>query len=45
MSPREICLQYDSSIIVRRWLGAWIDLLAIAGLLLAADYFLENELY
>jgi uncharacterized RDD family membrane protein YckC len=45
MTPEEISRSYDSSIIVRRWLGAWVDFLVLVGILLAADSLLGNELY
>jgi uncharacterized RDD family membrane protein YckC len=36
---------YDSSIIVNRWLGAWIDFIVLVCFLLLPDYLLGNELY
>lgn len=36
---------YDSSIIVNRWLGAWIDFVVLISFLLLPDYLLGNELY
>jgi uncharacterized RDD family membrane protein YckC len=32
-------------ILVRRWLGAWIDFVVLASLFLAPDYFLGNAIY
>lgn len=45
MTPESISRSYDTSIIVRRWLGAWVDFIALFGILLAADYTLGNALY
>lgn len=45
MTPREISSGYGSEIIVRRWIGCWIDFIVIVGVLLAADGILGNELY
>jgi uncharacterized RDD family membrane protein YckC len=45
MTPVQISSSYDSSIIVRRWLGAWIDFALLIGILLLADSVLGNELY
>jgi uncharacterized RDD family membrane protein YckC len=45
MTPEEISRSYSNSIIVRRWLGAWVDFLALAGILFAADGLLGNDLY
>jgi uncharacterized RDD family membrane protein YckC len=45
MTPRDISSGYSSEIIVRRWIGCWIDFVVIVGVLLAADGILGNELY
>ncbi len=45
MTPEEISRSYDASIIVRRWLGAWIDFAVICAILVSADRLLGNELY
>jgi len=45
MTPEEISRSYDASIIVRRWLGAWVDFVVLGAILLSADYLLGNELY
>jgi uncharacterized RDD family membrane protein YckC len=37
--------QYGGSIIVRRWLGCWVDLAGSASCLLIPDWLLGNELY
>jgi uncharacterized RDD family membrane protein YckC len=37
--------KYNSSIIVSRWLGAWIDFIVLASFLLIPDYLLGNSLY
>ena len=48
VAPRtveEIARGYDSSIVVRRWGGAWIDFLVLASFLIVPDGLLGNELY
>ncbi|MGY3266773.1 RDD family protein [Lysobacter sp. HA35] len=40
-----IAAGYDASIVVRRWLGAWIDFIVLASFLLIPDYVLGNERY
>lgn len=45
MTAEDISRSYDTSIIVRRWFGAWIDFLVVVGILLGADGLLGNELY
>ena len=44
-SVEAIAAQYDSSIITRRWLGCWIDLIGAACCLLLPDALLGNALY
>jgi uncharacterized RDD family membrane protein YckC len=44
-SAASISGKYDSSIIVNRWLGAWIDLIVLALFLVVPGYLLGNELY
>ena len=44
-SVASIAEAYDASIIVRRWLGAWIDFLILGSFLVAPDYLLGNEAY
>jgi uncharacterized RDD family membrane protein YckC len=44
-SISEIAEQYGVSIIVRRWLGCWVDLVGCASCLLIPDWLLGNELY
>jgi uncharacterized RDD family membrane protein YckC len=34
-TPREVATSYDGSIVFRRWLGAFIDLMVFVGLLIA----------
>lgn len=36
---------YDASIVVRRWLGAWIDFAVLLSFLLVPDYVLGNARY
>lgn len=45
MNAWQIASSYGSGIVVRRWLGAWIDLAALMGVLVGADYLLGNDLY
>jgi uncharacterized RDD family membrane protein YckC len=45
MTPKEISSSYDASIIVRRWLGAWIDLAVVCIIVVCADSVLGNDLY
>lgn len=40
-----IAAGYDFGIVVRRWLGAWIDFAALLSMLLIPDYVLGNETY
>src|SRR4249919_440769 len=37
--------RYDSSILINRWLGAWIDFIVLVSFLIIPDYLLGNELY
>lgn len=36
---------YDASIVVRRWLGAWIDFIVLLSFLIVPDYVLGNATY
>lgn len=45
MTPAAIASSYDTSIIVRRWLGCWIDFVTIAAIFLLPDGLLGNQLY
>ncbi|GAB1596774.1 RDD family protein [Lysobacter claricitrinus] len=40
-----IAAGYDASIVVRRWLGAWIDFIVLVSFLLIPDYVLGNARY
>lgn len=40
-----IAAGYDASILVRRWLGAWIDFVVLLSFLLVPDYVLGNATY
>jgi|SRR5262245_2658830 len=44
-SATSVAGRYGSSILVTRWLGAWIDFIVLASLLFIPDYVLGNELY
>lgn len=44
-SVRGITLHYDSGIIVRRWLGCWIDIIGALACLGIPDWILGNALY
>ncbi len=45
MTAREISSGYGNEIIVRRWIGCWIDFVVMIGVLVAADGILGNDLY
>ncbi len=45
MTPDAIARSYDTSIIVRRWLGCWVDFVALAALFLLPDALLGNAMY
>jgi len=45
LTPAVLAASYDSSIVVRRWVGAWIDFSVLAAMLLIPDAVLGNELY
>ena len=45
MTPQEISRSYDSSIVVRRWAGAWIDFIALAILFLGPSALLSAAIY
>lgn len=40
-----IAARYDGTILLRRWLGAWIDFVALLACLIVPDYVLGNETY
>jgi uncharacterized RDD family membrane protein YckC len=40
-----IAAGYDAGIVVRRWLGAWVDFIVLASFLLIPDYVLGNARY
>ena len=44
-SAASIAAGYGFSIVVRRWLGAWIDFIVLLSFLLVPDYVLGNETY
>jgi uncharacterized RDD family membrane protein YckC len=45
MTAREISSGYDSSIVVSRWAGAWIDFIALALLFLVPNLLLGDAVY
>jgi len=45
MTPDAIARSYDTSIIVRRWLGCWVDFIALAAIFLLPDALLGNAMY
>jgi uncharacterized RDD family membrane protein YckC len=45
VSAASIAGGYDFSIVVRRWLGAWVDFLVLLSFLVVPDYVLGNETY
>jgi uncharacterized RDD family membrane protein YckC len=45
VSAASIAGGYDFSIVVRRWLGAWIDFIVLLSFLVVPDYVLGNETY
>lgn len=46
LSPAaSVAAGYDTSIVVRRWLGAWIDFTVLLSFLLIPDYLLGNAIY
>lgn len=45
LTARQVSSDYDSSILVRRWAGAWLDFVAVAGILIAPYEFLGKDLY
>jgi len=44
-SAMSVAETYDGSIVVRRWLGAWIDFIVLLLFLVIPDYVLGNETY
>lgn len=44
-TPATLAATYDTSIVLRRWAGAWIDFVALASFLLLPDWLLGNERY
>jgi uncharacterized RDD family membrane protein YckC len=44
MTPEAIVRSYDTSIIVRRWLGCWVDFIALLAIFLIPDA-LNHEMY
>jgi uncharacterized RDD family membrane protein YckC len=44
-SATSVAETYDGSIVVRRWLGAWVDFVVLLSLLVVPDYLLGNETY
>ena len=44
-SAASIAAGYDFSIVVRRWLGAWIDFIVLLSFLIVPDYVLGNATY
>jgi len=44
-SAASIAAGYDFSIVVRRWLGAWIDFIVLLSFLVVPDYVLGNATY
>ena len=45
MTPDAIARSYDTSIIVRRWLGCWVDFVTLAALFFLPDALLGNAMY
>jgi len=45
MTPDAIARSYDTSIIVRRWLGCWVDFVTLAALFVLPDALLGNAMY
>ena len=45
MTPDAIARSYDTSMIVRRWLGCWVDFIALGALFLIPDALLGNATY
>lgn len=45
MKPEDVARSYDTSIIVRRWLGAWVDFIVIIAIFLIPDAALGNAMY
>ena len=45
MSPEEISASYDSSIVVRRWLGTVIDFVVLVGILMLPYYALGEQIW
>lgn len=45
MTPDAIARSYDTSIIVRRWLGCWVDFVALVAIFMLPDALLGNEMY
>ena len=45
VTAASIAAGYDASIVLRRWLGAWIDFLVLPAFLVVPDYLLGNETY
>ena len=41
----EIAKSMGQSILISRWLGAWVDFIVVGGTLFGADTFLGNDLY
>lgn len=44
-SAASIAAGYDFSIVVRRWLGAWVDFMVLLSFLVVPDYVLGNAVY
>jgi len=45
VSPEEISASYDSSIVVRRWLGTVIDFVVLVGILMLPYYALGEQIW
>src|SRR5437016_8278990 len=45
MTPDAIARSYDTSIMGRRWLGCWVDFIALGALFLIPDALLGNATY
>ncbi|MBL8516958.1 MAG: RDD family protein [Betaproteobacteria bacterium] len=45
LSVRAMAEKYDGSIIVRRWLGCWVDMVGSISCFVVPDFILGNELY
>lgn len=45
VTAASIAAGYDAAIVLRRWLGAWIDFVVLLAFLVVPDYVLGNDTY